>query len=267
MRMLCGLLALACATACSQVAVPTTSLTAHGGPEVLAKRQSLGLASGLRDASWRRVLADEFQKDYFHHLEAFLAQEKAAGHAYFPSDDLVFNAFNQTPFDDVKVVILGQDPYPGAGEAMGLSFSVNDGVKVPASLANIYKELNTDLGLPIAKTGNLTRWAQQGVLLLNTTMTVRAGEAGSHQKQGWETFTDTVIRDISAQKKGVVFLLWGKFAQQKAVLIDEKKHHILMANHPSPLAARNGFFGCRHFSQTNAILEEEGLKAIDWRLE
>jgi uracil-DNA glycosylase len=236
----------------------------------LASAEALGatrLASRLKAESWKTVLGAQFEEDYFTKLEAFLGSEKAAGKAYYPTDDLVFNAFNTTPFDQVEVVIIGQDPYPTPGVAMGLSFSVQDGVKVPASLKNIYKELETDLGIKPAVTGNLTKWARQGVLLLNATMTVRAGEPNSHAGKGWERFTDTAIAAINAQRKGVVFLLWGKFAQAKAGMIDRQKHHVLTAGHPSPLSARTGFFGCRHFSQTNALLQQEGRRPIDWALE
>lgn len=225
------------------------------------------LSSQLHGESWREVLGAEFGKDYFKQLETFLGAEKAAGQAYFPTDDLVFNAFNTTPFDQVDVVIIGQDPYPTPGVAMGLSFSVQDGVKVPASLGNIYKELQSDLGIAPAKSGNLSKWARQGVLLLNATLTVRAGAPNSHAGQGWENFTDTAIAAVNARRKGVVFLLWGKFAQAKAPMIDTTKHHVLTAGHPSPLSARTGFFGCRHFSQTNALLAKEGRKPIDWTIE
>ncbi|HEY9724537.1 MAG TPA: uracil-DNA glycosylase [Oscillatoriaceae cyanobacterium] len=270
MTIAAALWALWALSACAVVPLGVPAIGVNGDWDALglqaAPESRLDLSSYLQDESWRQVIGQEFEKDYFLKLESFLAQERTAGHTYFPANNLIFNAFNQTPFDHVKVVILGQDPYPTPGNAMGLSFSVNDGVKVPASLANIYKELNSDLGLPIPTTGNLTPWARQGVLLLNTTLTVRAGAPGSHQKQGWETFTDTVIRDISAQRSGVVFLLWGKFAQSKASLIDTSKNHILMANHPSPLSASKGFFGSRPFSKTNALLQQEGQTPIDWRL-
>lgn len=268
---LLGLCAFASLAACAGTSVTSPMAPGLAQFDALARKSGepgrLDLSPYLRDERWRQVIGAEFGKDYFLGLESFLAQEHAAGHIYFPSDDLVFNAFNCTPFDQIKVVILGQDPYPTPGNAMGLSFSVNDGVPVPASLANIYKELQSDLGIPIAKSGNLTPWTGQGVLLLNTTLTVRQGEPGSHQKHGWETFTDTVIRDISAQRSGVVFLLWGKFAQSKASLIDTTKHHILMANHPSPLSASHGFFGSKPFSKTNALLQQEGQAPIDWRIE
>ena len=188
------------------------------------------------------------------------------GKTIYPPGALIFNAFDKTPFDKVKVVLLGQDPYHGPGQAHGLCFSVPDGVPPPPSLVNMYKELNTDIGMPVPKTGNLTRWAGQGILLLNAALTVRAGEAASHSKIGWMNFTDAVIKKISAEKKGIIFLLWGRFAQDKQVLIDGTKHFILKAAHPSPLSAHNGFFGCRHFSKTNELLVQQGLDPIDWNV-
>lgn len=184
----------------------------------------------------------------------------------FPTGNQLFAAFNHTPFENVKVVIIGQDPYHKKGQANGLSFSVSLGVANPPSLKNIFKELNSDLGIPMPHTGNLESWANQGVLLLNTTLTVREGQPGSHQKKGWEIFTDAVIKTISDQKKGVVFLLWGLFAQTKEEFIDKDKHFVLKAAHPSPLA-RGAFFGCKHFSKTNKILEHQGILPIDWRVE
>lgn len=216
--------------------------------------------------SWKKVLEDEFKKPYFRQIAEHLKTEKEQGKVIYPPGSLIFNAFQQTPFATVKVVLLGQDPYHGAGQAMGLSFSVNDGVPPPPSLINIFKELHEDVGVPIPRTGNLTKWAQQGVLLLNASLTVRAGEPMSHAKIGWHHFTDTVISKVSALKKNVVFLLWGRFAQEKIVLIDTAKHHVLKAAHPSPLAANNGFFGCRHFSKTNAFLVQQGIDPIDWAL-
>ncbi len=218
------------------------------------------------DASWKEVLKHEFTKTYFLQIATYLKTEKATGAIVYPPGSLLFNAFNQTPFAKVKVVILGQDPYHGPGQAHGLSFSVPDGMAPPPSLVNIYKELHKDIGMPIPKTGNLTSWAQQGVLLLNAVLTVRANEPASHAKTGWMDFTDAVIRKISDEKKGVVFLLWGKFAQEKQVLIDETKHYVLKAAHPSPFSADKGFFGCKHFSRTNELLTMQGLKAIDWNL-
>jgi uracil-DNA glycosylase len=218
------------------------------------------------EASWKEVLQDEFKKPYFRQITEHLKTEKEQGKTIYPPGSLIFNAFEQTPFGNVKVVILGQDPYHGPRQAMGLSFSVNDGVPPPPSLINIFKELHEDVGIAIPKTGNLTKWAQQGVLLLNASLTVRAGEPMSHAKIGWHHFTDTVIQKVSELKENIVFLLWGRFAQEKIELIDVKKHHILKAAHPSPLAAKNGFFGCRHFSQANSILAKKGLDPIDWAL-
>ena len=215
--------------------------------------------------SWKDVLKDEFSATYFIKMKEYLVQEKKQ-FAVFPPGNLIFSAFNHTPFDKVKVVIIGQDPYHGPGQANGLCFSVSDEVKKPPSLVNIFKELQSDLGIPVAQSGNLEPWAGQGVLLLNTTLTVRANHPGSHQKKGWEQFTDVVIKKISDHKKGVVFILWGKFAQTKEELINPDKHFILKAAHPSPLA-RGAFFGCRHFSKTNKLLEHNLIPAIDWRIE
>jgi uracil-DNA glycosylase len=219
------------------------------------------------EASWLKVLHDEFEKDYMLKLRQFLKEEKEAGHKVYPKGSDIFNAFNHTPFDNLKAVILGQDPYHGPNQAIGLSFAVQKGVTVPPSLKNIYKELATDIpGFTIPTHGDLTPWADQGVLLLNATLTVQAGKPGSHQKKGWEIFTDTVIRKISEEKEGIVFLLWGKFAQAKSELIDASKHHILKAAHPSPYSADNGFFGCHHFSNANEILSKEGKTPIDWQI-
>ena len=219
------------------------------------------------EPSWLKVLHSEFEKDYMVKLRQFLKSEKDTGHTTYPKNTDIFNAFWKTPFTDLKVLILGQDPYHGANQAHGLSFSVQKGITPPPSLKNIYKELASDIpGFTIPTHGDLTNWAEQGVMLLNATLTVRAGSPGSHQKKGWEIFTDTVISKISEQEEGIVFLLWGKFAQAKAELIDEKKHFILKAAHPSPYSADNGFFGCHHFSKTNAILEKEGKKPIDWQI-
>lgn len=215
------------------------------------------------EEGWLRVLAEDFEKEYFKKLKTFLAEEKK-NHQVFPPGGLIFNAFNLTPFNVVEVVILGQDPYHGYGQAHGLSFSVPEGVRPPPSLVNIFKEINQDVNIPIPTGGNLTPWAKQGVLLLNATLTVRANAAGSHQNKGWETFTDTVIQKLSQQKSGLVFLLWGNYAKNKAPLIDASKHLILTAPHPSPLA-RGGFFGCKHFSKTNEYLKQQGKKEIDWR--
>lgn len=215
------------------------------------------------EPSWKQHLSTEFGKSYFTNLIAFVKEEYATQTIY-PAGGKIFYAFEATPFDQVKVVILGQDPYHGDGQAHGLSFSVNDGITVPPSLKNIYKELRDDLGKPIPKSGNLTHWAEQGVLLLNATLTVRANTAGSHQKKGWEEFTDAVIQAISAQKEQVVFILWGAYAQKKGAMIDTSKHLVLKAAHPSPFAADKGFFGSKPFSQTNAYLHQHGLKEIDW---
>jgi uracil-DNA glycosylase len=217
------------------------------------------------EESWKEVLSAEFQKPYFHQIKKTLIEERSKYQIY-PPGKLMFNAFNQTPFEMVSVVIIGQDPYHGPGQAHGLCFSVPDGVVQPPSLVNIFKEIQADLGIAIPKTGNLEKWAKQGVLLLNAMLSVRQNSAGSHQKIGWETFTNEVIRTISNQKSGIVFLLWGKFAQEKGQLIDRTRHTILTAAHPSPLSAYNGFFGCRHFSKTNEILRKQRKQPIDWSL-
>lgn len=215
------------------------------------------------EASWQTPLANAFAQPSFYALKEFLTEEKKT-HQIFPPGKLIFNAFNLTPFDKIKVVILGQDPYHDLGQAHGLCFSVPDGIARPKSLINIFKELHDDIGCPIPTSGNLEKWARQGVLLLNATLTVRAHEPASHQNHGWEQFTDSVISAISQQKENVVFLLWGNFAKAKIPLIDTTKHHILTAAHPSPLAASRGFFGCKHFSQTNKLLIQHGLTPIEW---
>jgi uracil-DNA glycosylase len=217
------------------------------------------------EASWKRVLEEEFNKTYFADLKQFLLEEKKQYRVY-PPGPLIFNAFNLTPFDSVNVILIGQDPYHGAGQAHGLCFSVPEGVPKPPSLVNIFKELEKDLGIAPPATGNLEKWAMQGVLLLNATLTVRQNQAGSHQNKGWETFTDAVITKLSEQKEGLVFILWGNFAIAKQKLIDPSKHHFLTAAHPSPFSASNGFFGCRHFSKANEILKAQGKALIDWRL-
>ncbi|MFC3563065.1 uracil-DNA glycosylase [Pedobacter jamesrossensis] len=223
--------------------------------------------SAALEPGWLAVLEDEFEKDYMKSLKAFLLEEKEKGNQVYPKGADIFNALNTTPFDKVKVVILGQDPYHGQGQAHGLSFSVQRGVAIPPSLKNIYKELETDIeGFKTPNHGNLTYWAEQGVLLLNATLTVRASEAGSHQKQGWEIFTDEIIKALSQKSEHIVFLLWGKYAQQKAALIDENKHYILMAAHPSPFSAYNGFFGSKPFSKANQLLIQNNLKPIDWKI-
>jgi uracil-DNA glycosylase len=215
--------------------------------------------------SWKAVLQPEFSKTYFQGIVTFLKIEKSQGKTIYPPGSLIFNAFNQTPWEDVKVVIIGQDPYHGPNQAMGLSFSVSPGVAIPRSLSNIYKELNTDIGLPITQDGDLSNWAKQGVLLLNAALTVRANEPASHSQCGWMTFTDVVIKKISDEKRGIIFLLWGKFAQEKQMLIDETKHHVLKAAHPSPFSADKGFFGCKHFSKTNELLAKQNKPVIDWQ--
>jgi len=219
------------------------------------------------EEGWKDVLKAEFTKPYFQQIVTFLKVEKSQGKTIYPPGPLIFKAFDKTPFDSVKVVLLGQDPYHGYGQAMGLSFSVPDGVAPPPSLINIFKELNTDIGMPIPKTCNLTPWATRGVLLLNAVLTVRANEPASHSKIGWMEFTNAVISKISAEKEGIVFLLWGRFAQEKQVLIDETTHHVLKAAHPSPLSADKGFFGCRHFSKTNNYLVKQKQYPINWNLD
>jgi len=214
--------------------------------------------------SWKEALQEEFCKPYFQQIVEFLKVEKAQGKIIYPPGSLIFNAFNTTPFGKVKVVLIGQDPYHGPGQAHGLCFSVQNGIALPPSLQNIYKELHNDIGIPIPKTGNLTHWAEQGVFLLNASLTVRAGDPMSHSRIGWATFTDAVIQIISSQKKNIVFLLWGKFAQDKQMLIDTTKHYVLKAAHPSPLSASSGFFGCRHFSKTNNFLVKNGIDPVDW---
>ena len=218
--------------------------------------------------SWKQVLKEEFEKPYFEQIVNFLKTERAAGKTTFPSGPNIFNAFNKTPFDKVKVVILGQDPYHGFGQAHGLSFSVLPGLKIPPSLQNIFKEIKADIGVENPPNfGDLTHWAEQGILLLNAALTVRDGEPMSHAKIGWAQFTDAVIKTISDKKENVIFLLWGKFAQDKQVLINTDSHYILKAAHPSPLSAHNGFFGCKHFSKTNEILVKHGENPIDWKLQ
>lgn len=217
------------------------------------------------EQSWKDALADEFGKPYFVSLVRFLHDEKAAGKRIFPPGSQIFRAFELTPLDKVKVVILGQDPYHGFGQAHGLSFSVPDGVPAPPSLKNIFREIETDLGIRMSGYPNLENWARQGVLMLNAVLTVRSGEAASHSKVGWEQFTDAVIRCISDRCEGVVFLLWGSFARSKRELVDTSRHYVLEAAHPSPLA-RGAFFGCRHFSRTNQILAAQGRQPVDWQL-
>lgn len=217
------------------------------------------------EQEWLEVLRPEFAKPYFNELKSFLLEEKKLYRVY-PPGNRIFAAFDNTPFSKVKVVILGQDPYHGDGQAHGLCFSVPDGIPFPPSLVNIFKELTTDLGIPMPKSGNLEKWAKQGVLLLNATLTVRANQAGSHQHHGWENFTDEVIRQLSARHTGLVFILWGSYAQAKEAMIDTSKHFVLKAVHPSPLSVYRGFFGCRHFSKTNELLISKGKEPVDWNL-
>ena len=217
----------------------------------------------LIENSWKEALINEFRAASFTELKTFLVEEKQK-HVVYPPGSLIFSAFNHTSFNDVKVVIIGQDPYHGAGQANGLCFSVADNIKKPPSLVNIFKELNSDLGIAIPVNGNLENWAKQGILLLNATLTVRANQAGSHQNKGWEIFTDNVIKVLSEKKEGLIFILWGAFAQAKEKLIDISKHHVLKAAHPSPFSAYNGFFGCKHFSKTNELLEKMGKDIINW---
>jgi uracil-DNA glycosylase len=218
------------------------------------------------EESWARVLSPEFDQPYMAELKQFLVEEKAAGRIIYPAGSLIFNALNSTPLENVKVVILGQDPYHGPGQAHGLSFSVLPGIPLPPSLRNIFKEVHDDLGLPMPDHGCLQPWADQGVLLLNATLTVERGKAGSHQGHGWEGFTNRVIEVVNSHRSGVVFMLWGSFAQQKAELVDPQKHCVLSAPHPSPFSARRGFFGCRHFSKANHWLQEQGATPINWAL-
>jgi len=215
------------------------------------------------DTTWRDKLQEEFEKPYFCALTDFVRKEYASNLIYPPAK-LIFNAFDQCPFNQVKVVIIGQDPYHGPGQAHGLCFSVNDGVKFPPSLVNIFKEIERDLSVSIPQTGNLERWAKQGVLLLNATLTVRAGLAGSHQKKGWEQFTDAVIEKLSSESTHLVFMLWGAYAQQKGAVIDTTKHLVLKAVHPSPLSAHRGFIGCGHFGKANSYLQQNGSEPINW---
>jgi len=218
------------------------------------------------EASWKEVLHTEFNKSYFENIVAFLKTEKAQGKIIYPPGSLIFNAFDKTPFDKLKIVLLGQDPYHGKGQAMGLSFSVPKGVRPPPSLINIFKELYDDVGVPISSSGDLTSWADQGILLLNAALTVRADEPNSHSKIGWHQFTDAVIKKISDEKDGIIFLLWGAFAHQKQELIDQNKHRVLKAAHPSPYSADKGFFGCRHFSKANEFLVRQKQEPIDWKI-
>ncbi len=228
--------------------------------------ESAGAQRIKLDPSWKQHLLPEFEQAYMRKLRAFLQREKATGKVVYPAGDEIFNALNSTPLHEVKVVILGQDPYHGPGQAHGLCFSVKAGIDLPPSLKNIYKELQSDLGIPPARTGNLQCWAQQGVLLLNAVLTVQAGNAASHQGKGWELFTDRVIAVLNTTQQHIVFLLWGSYAQRKGAMIDRTRHLVLESAHPSPLSARRGFFGNHHFSRTNVYLEQHGKHAIDWRV-
>lgn len=227
---------------------------------------SVTVANVQLHESWKQMLQDEFQLPYFLELKKFLVAEKQSGKTIYPPGNRIFSAFDHTPFDEVKVVIIGQDPYHGPGQANGLCFSVSEGINPPPSLVNIFKELNSDLEIPMPAHGNLESWAKQGVLLMNATLTVHANAPASHQNRGWETFTGKIIQKLSKEKEGIVFLLWGKFAQAKEVLINAGKHHILKAAHPSPFSAHIGFFGCRHFSKTNELLQMQRKELINWNI-
>ena len=216
--------------------------------------------------SWKSRLLQDFSEPYMKDLRTFLLQRKQAGAVVYPPGPEIFNALNSTPFDQVRVVMLGQDPYHGPGQAHGLCFSVPDGVQTPPSLVNIYKEIASDLGAPVPASGNLEHWAKQGVLLLNSVLTVERGQAGAHQGRGWERFTDRVVQELNEGGEGVVFMLWGSYAQRKGAMIDDRRHCVLKAPHPSPLSAHRGFFGCGHFTRANAYLEARGAAPIDWRL-
>ena len=217
-------------------------------------------------SSWQNVLSDELHKEYVSRLDDFIKSEEAQGKIIYPQRSLIFNALNLTPLNSVKVVVLGQDPYHGEGQAHGLSFSVEKGMRIPPSLRNIYKELQTDLGCEMPEHGNLTAWAEQGVLLLNSVLTVEQAQAASHKNKGWEQFTDHLIDVINEHCENVVFLLWGAYAQKKGQQIDQSKHLVLMSAHPSPLSARRGFIGCQHFSKANEYLAQHGAKTIDWQV-
>jgi uracil-DNA glycosylase len=217
-------------------------------------------------ASWRQKLDDQFQADYMQALRQFLLAEKALGKHIFPPEDEIFSALNATDFDAVKVVILGQDPYHGPGQAHGLCFSVKPGVQVPPSLKNIYKELQADVDFQVPSHGCLQYWAQQGVLLLNAVLTVQAGQAASHQGKGWERFTDAIVGLLNKEREGLIFMLWGSYAQKKGAIVDRDRHLVLQSPHPSPLSASRGFFGNHHFSRANSYLESKGKRAIDWQL-
>lgn len=248
------------------VANKNMALAKRAVKQAALQNEALKLSELLVEPSWKGHMGAEFDKPYMEQLQKFLQQEWAGREAIFPPQPFIFRAYNTVPFDKIKVVILGQDPYHGPGQAVGLCFSVPDTAKRPSSLLNMYKELNTDCGCRIVSHGNLETWATQGVLMLNTVLTVRAHQANSHARKGWEAFTDETIKRISASRTGVVFLLWGKQAQDKERLIDVTRHHVLKSAHPSGLSAHRGFFGCKHFSQTNRILQEQGLEGIDWQV-
>ncbi len=222
--------------------------------------------AGELHPSWQAVIGQELEQPYMQALKAFLTEEKSQQKVIFPPGHLIFNAFNHTPFDQTRVVIIGQDPYHGPGQAMGLSFSVPQGVRVPPSLVNIFKEIESDLDIAMSGSGDLTPWAEQGVLLLNATLTVEQSKAGSHQKKGWEQFTDAAIRALNEQRSGLVFVLWGSYAQKKGAFIDQNRHLVLKSVHPSPLSAHRGFFGLRQFSTINQYLQQQGQQPIDWSL-
>ncbi len=222
--------------------------------------------SGALHPSWQATIGQAFEQSYMQELRSFLAAQKAAGKTIYPPGSLIFNAFNHTPFDQVRVVIIGQDPYHGPDQAHGLCFSVPEGVKQPPSLVNIFKELNADIGVSASQSGDLTAWADQGVLLLNATLTVEAAKAGSHQNKGWEAFTDTAIQALNDQREGLAFVLWGSYAQKKGAIIDTNKHLVIKSPHPSPLSAHRGFFGSKPFSQINAYLTQQGQTPINWQV-
>ena len=244
-----------------------TQLRSSGTADLLRGSYHLSAVIPQMDPSWLDAVGDELETPEMQSLRAFLRSEVASGRGFFPPAPLVFNALRLTPLGSVRVVILGQDPYHGVGQAMGLSFSVPPGVEPPPSLRNIFSELQSDLGLEPPTTGDLTPWAARGVLLLNSVLTVAPRSAASHAGKGWEAFTDRVISELSARCEGIVFLLWGRYAQQKGSKVDTSRHHVLCAAHPSPLSASSGFFGCRHFSRANALLAASGVPEVDWQLE
>ncbi len=238
----------------------------HSPPTIVESESRSSSINPTIDLSWKKELQNEFLKPYFREIKEYLIAERSQTKHVYPPGKLIFNAYNTTPFDRTKIVILGQDPYHGIGQAHGLSFSVPDSVPAPPSLLNIFKELNTDIGMTIPQSGNLLSWAKQGVLLLNAILTVSANSPGSHRSIGWEQFTDATIKVLSENRSGLVFMLWGKFAKEKASLINPEKHLILKSTHPSPFSANYGFFGCKHFSKANKFLEDHGVSPIDWRL-